>query len=629
MITNRQLVALDLLAVPLVVYGSFVVRLEVWWPQEYLGGLLLALLFYPTAMLAALYRSGAYRSYWPYASLRELRILVRAVLTGVTIAAAATLLIGWWQPAWAMPRSISVLMLPFGLAAVAVPRIAVRLAAQRAAPASERGEPVLVIGAGAAGAMTLRELQANPRLGLRAVGLIDDDPAKRGVLLHGVPVLGGRERIAAAAQQYGVSRAIIAISSAAGDQIRALHAICMDAGLQVQIVPGLLDLLSGGARLNQLRPVAITDLLRRAAVQTDTAAVAAMLHGRTVLVSGGGGSIGSELCRQLLRCEPAALLVLGHGENSVFEIEAELRRLSAGLRCAPRIEPLIADVRESARLRSLLATYRPDTIFHAAAHKHVPLMELHPREAVATNIFGTLNLLTAARESGVERFVLISTDKAVNPTSVMGATKRVAELLVREAALHDGRHYVAVRFGNVLGSRGSVVQTFQRQIAAGGPLTITDPHMTRYFMTIPEAVQLVLQAAQIGEAGDLFMLDMGRPVRILDLARDMIQLSGLQEGRDIAIVISGRRPGEKLDEELLRPDEGFARSAHPAIFVARPTGQVTQRPAIERQLQRLQSDLLSTDDQRVRRALQELVPEYRPAEDEREVPHAIQPAVAD
>jgi FlaA1/EpsC-like NDP-sugar epimerase len=609
----RRLALLDLLLTALVVYAVGVLHFEQLWPADYHGGFITALLLYPPTVLLALRRYGVYRRVWPYAGLRELRLLTQAVLAGVLTAALLQAALSRLQPAVTLPPTLALLLLPFVLAAAAAPRLALRMAAAGTGAASQRGEPLLIVGAGAAGSQIVRELQANPQLGLRVVALIDDDPAKRGLLLHGVPVVGGRDQLAAAVQTYGVSRAVIAVPSADGVQMRALHDACRAAGLQVQSVPGLRDLLSGRAEVSRLRPVEISDLLRRAPIHTNTAAVAALIHGRSVLVSGGGGSIGSELCRQLLQFSPAQLLLLGHGENSLFEAEADLRRSVAGLAAAPQIVPLVADVRDPARLRRLLQQYRPQVVFHAAAHKHVPLMEQHPSEAVLTNICGTNNLLAAAEAAAVERFVLISTDKAVHPSSVMGVTKRVAELLVRAAAQRSGRPYVAVRFGNVLGSRGSVVQTFHRQLAQGGPLTITDPAMTRYFMTIPEAVQLVLQAAQLGRPGDLFMLDMGRPVRILDLAYDMIHLSGLQEGRDVQITVSGRRPGEKLHEELQHRDEQFVPTVHPAIAVA--VGQPTAALPTARTVRELRRLALIGDERRLRAALQRLIPDYCPQED--------------
>ena len=384
----------------------------------------------------------------------------------------------------------------------------------------------------------------------------------------------------------------------------------------------------------------IEDLLRREPVHTDTAQVTALIRGRRVLVTGAGGSIGSELCRQIVRCEPAELIILGHGENSIFDIHNELKNglpiegsmsnvQPAGFQRPPstfNLQPVIADIRDADRLAAVFAAHRPEIVFHAAAHKHVPLMEDNVEDAVTNNVLGTRHLVEASIAAGVDHFVLVSTDKAVNPSSVMGATKRVAELIVQEAARRTGRAFVAVRFGNVLGSRGSVVPFFQRQIAAGGPVTVTHPDVKRYFMTIPEAVQLMLQAAALGRGGEIFVLDMGEPVRIVDLARDLIRLSGLEPGRDIEICYTGLRPGEKLFEELFGADEVYGRTQHEKIFVYRNghangvagSSTVSSSAALSVSLlaDQLETLLLAVqrgDASEVRRRLGELVPEYQRA----------------
>jgi FlaA1/EpsC-like NDP-sugar epimerase len=422
--------------------------------------------------------------------------------------------------------------------------------------------------------------------------------------------------------------------TASGKTIRELLAICEEAEVPAKTMPGLYELLGGQVSVNQLRNVDIEDLLRREPVYTDIAAVQDLLAGRCVLVTGGGGSIGSELCRQILRCRPAKLIIVGHGENSVFEIQQELQRAAGqvGKETSRQgdkgdgrqgdtgegrqvIVPVIADVRFAERLHSIFQQHQPQVVFHAAAHKHVPLMEENPSEAITNNVLGTRNLLEAALASGVERFVLISTDKAVNPTSIMGASKRLAELLVLDAARRSGRAYGAVRFGNVLGSRGSVVLTFKQQIAAGGPITVTHPEITRFFMTIPEAVQLVLQAAVLGHGGETFVLDMGEPVRIVDLARDLIDLSGLEEGRDIDIVYTGLRPGEKLYEELFVIGEQNQRTTHVKIFIAvgERAPQMADGAGAAQAIDDLIALAVQGDQQGVRRSLQALLPEFQGA----------------
>ena len=352
----------------------------------------------------------------------------------------------------------------------------------------------------------------------------------------------------------------------------------------------------------------IEDLLRRQPVQSDMAAVRRLIFGRRILVTGGGGSIGSELCRQLLRCQPAELIILGHGENSVFEIYQELCPMEID---GPLLTPVIADIRFPERIHAILEQYRPQIIFHAAAHKHVPLMEMNPTEAVTNNVLGTRNLLNAALATHAEHFIMISTDKAVNPTNVMGASKRAAELLVQRAAAISGRPYVTVRFGNVLGSRGSVVLTFKKQIAAGGPVTVTDPDVRRYFMTIREAVQLVLQAAVLGQGGELFVLDMGEPIKIVDLARDLIHQSGLEVGRDIEILFTGMRLGDKLVEEMFIPGEVYRRTQQQKILVVDTTCQ-PEPQELDTALSMLEAAVRGNDHEAIRLGLQKIVPEFQP-----------------
>jgi FlaA1/EpsC-like NDP-sugar epimerase len=480
-----------------------------------------------------------------------------------------------------------------------------------------------VFGAGSAGQGTVKELQANPQLGLTPVCFMDDDGAKKGLRIHSLPVLGGRENFAEVVRQYGIQQVIIAMPTAPGMVIREVLELAETAGVPAKTVPGIYEILDGSVNVDSIRNVEIEDLLRRDPVHTDIGAVRELVRGKRVLITGGGGSIGSELCRQVLRCGPAELVLVGHGENSVFETHNELKILQkrhgvhhlngSGESTPTKIEAVIADVRFPDRIRKVIGDHRPQIIFHAAAHKHVPLMELNPSEAVSNNIIGTRNLLDAALALDVERFVMISTDKAVNPTSIMGASKRAAELLVLRAARESGKPFVAVRFGNVLGSRGSVVLTFKKQIAAGGPVTVSDPQMRRYFMTIPEAVQLVLQAAVLGKGGEVFTLDMGEPVMIVDLARDLIELSGFEVGRDIEIIYTGIRPGEKLYEELFIAGENYKRTHHEKILIAQnaSSSQFVPREFPEL-ISRLQMAAAKDDAAAIRQALKALIPEYTP-----------------
>jgi FlaA1/EpsC-like NDP-sugar epimerase len=613
-IRNRYFFLADVLLLPLAAYAAFAVRLDdvgfVFGPQAQYG-LSFAVLALAAMVVTPLVfaRAGVYGRYWRFASLEDLLLLLAAVLVSGLIAAFIGRAAAWFWPA-VLPVPWGALVVFGLLAAVAagLPRLAGRLFRSYAAlhDRAQADEPVLIVGAGETGDIIARELMHKPRLGMQVVGFIDDDSAKLNMKLRGVPVLGARQDIPAVARRYDIRTVIIAMPSSSGRTIRDVVDICRQAGLETKTMPGLPDLIDGSVSVSKLRNVEIEDLLRREPIRTDLDAVRQLLRGKRVLVTGGGGSIGGELCRQVLRCEPAQLVILGHGENSVFQIAAELRRNAAA---GDKIAEAVADVRFPDRLRAVFQQYRPEVVFHAAAHKHVPLMESNAPEAITNNILGTRNLLDASEEAGVQRFVMISTDKAVNPTSIMGASKRAAELAMLQAARRTGRPYVAVRFGNVLGSRGSVVLTFKQQIASGGPVTVTHPDMTRYFMTIPEAVQLVLQAAVLGQGGEIFMLDMGEPVRIFDLARDMIRLSGLEEGRDIDIVFTGMRPGEKLREELFLPSETYQQTRHDKVFIARHAGNAV--PAdLDAQLAALKSAAGKGDTAAIVRLLRTLIPEF-------------------
>ena len=415
--------------------------------------------------------------------------------------------------------------------------------------------------------MLARDIRQHPEMGMQVIGFVDDDPLKQSLTVRGLPIYGGREKIAQLAASIGIDEVIIAMPGASGSAVREIVEICKEAEVKARILPALSEVITENVGLRHLRPVNINDLLRRDPIETDLAAVYDLVRNKTVLVTGAGGSIGSELCRQIAKARPGKLILLGHGENSIFEIQNELRsQFERGEVKLAHIVPVIGDVRDGARLQQVFAEHKPSVVFHAAAHKHVPLMEANPIDAITNNIVGTHTLLETSLTHNVERFVLISTDKAVNPANIMGVTKRVAELLVQDAAQRSGHPYVAVRFGNVLGSRGSVVPFFKKQIAEGGPVTVTHPEVTRYFMTIPEAVQLVLQAATMGRSGDLFMLEMGEPVKIVDLARDLIRLSGLTPGEDVEIKFTGLRPGEKLFEELYQGHENHIATEHEKIL---------------------------------------------------------------
>jgi FlaA1/EpsC-like NDP-sugar epimerase len=639
-IRNRHLLFADAVLVPMAAVLAFALRLDSGQLQTYIDTMLIYALAAPLIQIPIFNALGIYGRFWRYASIDEFLLLAWAALIGGLAQGALFLGIQALFPDLlnpSVPRSIPLIAILLTLTVISGPRLALRLWSQNnrrstnAATVPPVVQRVLIAGAGEAGTLILRELRANPQTGLIPVGFVDDDPRKQGMLIQRTRVLGSRAAIPGLVRDQQVDQVIIAMPTAPGSAVRGIVDICEQAGVRARIIPGMYELLSGAAGIGQLRDVQIEDLLRREPVHTDTAQIAALIRGRRVLVTGAGGSIGSELCHQIVRCKPAALILLGHGENSVFDIHNELlRSRGAGEQGSGGdtlcITPVIADIRDADRLAAVFTAHRPEIVFHAAAHKHVPLMEDNVEDAVTNNVLGTRRLVEASLAAGVDHFVLVSTDKAVNPSSVMGATKRVAELIVQEAALRTGRAFVAVRFGNVLGSRGSVVPFFQRQIAAGGPVTVTHPHVKRYFMTIPEAVQLVLQAAALGRGGEIFVLDMGAPVRIVDLARDLIRLTGLEPDRDIEIQYTGLRPGEKLFEELFGADEVYGQTGHEKIFVYRnghangAAGAPTElmptalgASPLAGQIDALILAAQQGDAAEVRRRLGELAPEYQGA----------------
>jgi FlaA1/EpsC-like NDP-sugar epimerase len=613
---NRWLMFLDVIALPLSVYCSFVLRLDALDFGIY-NQTCLALMVLALAVIPVFWLTGVYSRYWPFASLDELLLLAGSLFVAITAISLVSIVGLKALGIASTPRSLPVLIYLLAMVGTAAPRLAMRALTYRRHwhVHKDSAEHVLIMGAGFAGSLIVQELRRNPQLGMEVTGFLDDDEHKRGMRIHGLPVLGNRHEIPQLALRYNAHQVIIALPTAPGGTIREVVKICEDAGVGTMIMPGIYEILDGKVSFSQLRKVEIEDLLRREPIQTDISAVKTLLHGRRVLITGGGGSIGSELCRQILQCAPSQLVVLGHGENSVFEIENELLRYlakkgpNAALDCTIKGE--IADLRSPERLQAVFDQYHPQVVFHAAAHKHVPLMEHNPTEAITNNVIGTRNVLNACLHNDVEHFVMISTDKAVNPTSVMGASKRVAEMLVLQASRASGKPYVAVRFGNVLGSRGSVVLTFRRQIAAGGPVTVTDPDMRRFFMTIPEAVQLVLQASVIGHGGEIFTFDMGEPVRLVDLAQDMIRLSGLEVGRDIEVQFTGIRPGEKLFEELFIKGEDYHRTSNEKIFIASNASSIIT-DGLDNLVDTLESAARRDDVAAVYDLLHRLIPEYTP-----------------
>ena len=569
-----------------------------------------AIAFAITSALASLgvfLLTGLYRRIWSYASVAE----VERIVVGISIATVCSALIGLLL----LPLSgltpvrvpISVVALDTLLAGafIVAPRLFFRVRTWHGRRRRREDDiRAIIVGAGAAGQMIAKELLTNHELGLYPVAFVDDDERKNKLRLHEIPVVGRIADIGKVAHEHDAGAIVIAIPSAPGSVIRRIVQAAADAGLKTRTLPPLSDVLSGRASPSSLRDVQIEDLLRREPVQTDLAAVRNLAKGRTVLVTGAGGSIGSELCRQLAQLEPARLILVGHGENSIFDIQAEL----AGSHPKLNVAPMIADIRDLKRMHTIFDDCRPYAVFHAAAHKHVPLMEENVVEAISNNVHGTTNVVNAAIDAGVEHFVLISTDKAVRPTSIMGATKRLAERVVQHAAVAHGRNFVSVRFGNVLGSRGSVVPTFFRQIRAGGPVLVTHPEMRRYFMTIPESVQLVLQAGTLGLGGEVFVLDMGEPVKIIDLATDLIRLCGFEPGKDIDVQFTGIRPGEKLYEEMFFHEEHALPTNHPKLLRAKKAGIPE---GLMRRIDRLVASTDTADDDELREMLVALVPDFQ------------------
>ena len=595
------LMILDILIIIGAAVTSLFVRFDTMIFNRYIPTLVTELPVLICCYLLFFFLFRIYRRIWRYAGIRELLAIVVASFCGAMSfwILADTLPIG-------IPRSVHLMTFFIVLAGLCSSRLVLRyfiIRSERENVKDGSKKPVLIIGAGDAGNLIARDIVQFHNRGRKIIGFIDDDEHKQGNLCMGIPVLGGSDKLAATVQKYGVKEIIIAIPSLPQEKIREIANLCSQIKCETKIVPGIYSLLDQNITLRDLRPVGVEDLLQREPVQLDLTMVANYLTDKCVLVTGAGGSIGSELCRQIMLLNPSRLLLLGRGENSIYEIHRELKALYGG----DRLLPLIANITNEGKIKEIFAKYKPQVVFHAAAHKHVPLMERNVSEAIYNNVFGSWKLAKTAGENGTEIFIMISTDKAVNPTSVMGATKRVAEKIIQAATNIYATKYVAVRFGNVLGSRGSVVPLFKEQIAAGGPVTVTDPEMKRYFMTIPEASQLVLQAGSMGKGGEVFVLDMGEPVKILDLAKNMIRLSGFEPDVEIPIIFTGLRPGEKLFEEIMSTAEGTKATMHKKIF--RADLRCEDPDKLRGQLTEL-TDM--RDEKQIIEFLKEIVPNYTP-----------------
>ena len=595
------LLIVDVITIIGVALISLLIRFDGYITPHYMQQMVDALPIMVISYIVMLLSMHLYTRIWRYAGMREMV----AVLIATTLG-AGLFYTGMYVFDKSLPRSIYLISWILSTGVIGIGRMVLHYIAMRyGGKQSTDADMVntLIIGAGDAGATIAREIERYHKRSRKVIGFIDDDESKFNRLMGGVRILGNRHDIPSIVKENKVKEIIIAMPSVTRNEIRNIMEICSPLKCKVNTLPGMYQLLDDEVLVSHLHPVSIEDLLERDEVRLDMDIVEHYIRDKVVLVTGAGGSIGSEICRQIMRVGPKQLLLLGHGENSIYLINQELKNI---YKDGPII-PIIADIRDKQQLDQIFTQYNPQVVFHAAAHKHVPLMEIQPMAAVLNNIYGTRNVADVAGRHGVERFVMISTDKAVNPTSVMGATKRVAEKVIISMNDTYDTKYITVRFGNVLGSRGSVIPLFKKQIEAGGPVTVTDPEMTRYFMTIPEASQLVLQAGAMGKGGEVFLLDMGEPVKIIDLARNMIRLSGLEPDKDIHIKITGLRPGEKKYEELLTSEEGTNRTNHTKIFEA-PLDTVDRDWLIEK----ISTFDSCETDMDVIGVLQDIIPTYTP-----------------
>lgn len=573
------------------IYREFLIKYE----HILLPNILVTLLFFTVWKL--------YKSVWRYASANE---LINIVFATACTAVAQVIYCHLFQQT--MPRSYYIIywfLLMLMTCCIRFGYRILRLINSKRADivGKNKRSNVMVIGAGAAGNMILKEIESSHYLNLQAKCIIDDQPGCHGKMMRGVPIVGGRGKILEAVAHYGIDEIIFAIPSASVQVKKEILDICKESGCKLRMLPGMYQLINGDVSVSELKEVEIEDLLGREPIQINTEEVLNSVSGKTVMVTGGGGSIGSELCRQIAAHMPKQLIIFDIYENGAYEIQQELLWKFPNL----KLVVLIGSVRNTSRVNDVFSTYCPDIVFHAAAHKHVPLMETSPDEAIKNNVMGTYKTAQAADRCGAEKFVLISTDKAVNPTNVMGASKRICEMIIQMMNQKSKTNFVAVRFGNVLGSSGSVIPLFKKQIAEGGPVTVTHPDIVRYFMTIPEAVSLVLQASVYARGGEIFVLDMGKPVKILDLATNLIKLSGYKPGEDIEIKFTGLRPGEKMYEELLMGQEGLKKTANRMIFIGKPIEFDAQ--IFEKQLERLIADA-KRENKDIRRCIREIVKTY-------------------
>lgn len=587
------------------IYFALYLRFDANIPEVYLSS---AYRYAPVFIIMAIivfYSFGLYNRIWQYASIGEL-LLVSYSVTTATLANIGIVYFVMDAGSFPLPRTFFLLNLLLNIFFIGGSRLIWRLFRDNAlSMGTAQGRPILIFGAGDTGVLVAKELKRHHNGEIRIVGFVDDDPNKQDLKLLGIPVLGNRSEIPRFINKYQVEEIIMAIPSMEGRTIRELVSLCEDTKAKIKILPGVNDLIEEKVTVNSIREVQVEDLLGRDPVKVDLDSISDYLTGQVILITGAGGSIGSELCRQIAQFSPQRLLLVDNCENSMYEIDMELHNNDPQL----EIVPLVKDIKDKASIEQVFQKYKPQVVFHAAAHKHVPLMEYNPEEAIKNNVMGTYNVASAADKYKARKFVLISTDKAVNPVSIMGSSKRLAEMLIQHLDTSSKTNFVAVRFGNVLGSRGSVIPLFKKQISEGGPITVTDPEMVRYFMTIPEAVELVIQAGALAIGGEVFVLDMGEPVKILDLARTLIKLSGFEPDKDIDIIFTGIRPGERLYEELLTSEEGVNATTHKRIFVAKPNHMNIQY--LEELIHGINEGELPRDDYETRLLLSKLIDNFQ------------------